>query len=85
MYRGYSWAIFSPFVLTLRARRVVRRGCVAFLASMIVGPSAAPGLGDTPFCLLVPGCFSLFLELTGVPLVGELGTQIQDLLVGRAF
>ncbi len=60
VYRGYSWAIFAPLVLTLCARQVFRRGCVALLASMVVGPSAAPVLGDTPFCLPVPGCFSLF-------------------------
>ncbi len=32
----------------------------SLLASTVVGPSVAPGLGETPFCLLVPECFSLF-------------------------
>ncbi len=50
-------------------------GCVAFSASIVEGPTAAPGLGDIPIVCEFPDVF--LSELTCMPPVGELKAQLQ--------
>ncbi len=65
VYRGCQSTLFATMVSTSRARQMICRGCVAFLASVIERPTAAPRLEDLPIVREFPNVF--FPELTSMP------------------
>ncbi len=60
---------------------MIRSGCVAFLASVVEEPTAAPGLGDIPIVREFPDVFPP--ELTSMPPDREIGFLI-DVVPGTA-
>ncbi len=65
VYRGCQGTLFATMISTLRARQMISRGCIPFLASVVEGPMAAPGLEDIPIVREFPDVFPP--ELTSMP------------------
>ncbi len=48
VYRGHQSTLFAATISSARARQMMSRGCIPFLAIVVEVPTATPGLEDIP-------------------------------------
>nr|CAD1825787.1 unnamed protein product [Ananas comosus var. bracteatus] len=65
VYRACKSSLFAMTVSTSRARRLIKSGCEAYLASVVETQKELPALGDIPVVCEFPDVFPA--ELPGLP------------------
>nr|CAD1837511.1 unnamed protein product [Ananas comosus var. bracteatus] len=81
-FRGCRSTLFATWISSARARQLMSRGCVVFLAIVTEVPTAAPGLEDIPIVREFPDVFPP--ELTTMPPEREIEFEI-DVVPGTAL
>nr|CAD1835029.1 unnamed protein product [Ananas comosus var. bracteatus] len=81
IYRACKSSLFAMTVSTSRVRRLIKGGCIAYLASVVETQKELPALGNISVVCEFPDVFPA--ELPGLPLDREIECVI-DLVLGAA-